>query len=241
MALPKIDTPIYVLRLPLSGKEIKFRPFLVKEHKNLMMAKEADDYETILRNVKQVLVNCTMTEGIDIEQLPIIDIEFYFLNLRARSSGEVIDLKYICNNDVDDRECGNTMETSLNLLDVNIQNHDDKLNLIEIGNNMTVKLSYPKFSSLKEFQGNESLVDLAINMIADSIEYIYDGEQYYYANESTKEELLNFVESLNQNQFSKLETFFENIPKLNKTIDITCSKCGFHHIINVEGLDDFFG
>ena len=97
MALPRIDTPIYELRLPLSGRLIKFRPFLVKEQKNLMMAIEANDKETIERNVKQVLHNCTLTENITIESLPVVDVEYYFLQLRARSVGEVVQNKYICN------------------------------------------------------------------------------------------------------------------------------------------------
>lgn len=241
MALPKIDSPVFTLKLPLSGREIKFRPFLVKEHKNLMMAKEADDYETILRNVKQVLLNCTLTDNVDIDDLPILDIEYYFLNLRARSSGEVVELKYICNNEVGEQECGNVMDTTLNLLDINITDHNENDNLIQIDKNLSVKLSYPKFSSLNEFDKSQDITELAINMIVDSIEYIFDGQQYYYANESTKKELIEFVEGLNQSQFSNLEKFFENIPKLDKTINITCSKCGFQHVIVVEGLDDFFG
>lgn len=241
MALPRIDTPIYELTLPLSGKNIRFRPFLVKEYKNLMMAKEADDYDTILRNVKQSLVNCTISENVEIDDLPIVDIEYYFLNLRARSSGELVELKYICNNEVDGIECGNVMETSINLLDVQVSNFDKDANLIKLNDTISVKLNYPKFSTLKEIQETDDLTDLAIKMIIDSIEYIFDGEQYYYANETPKQELISFIESLNQTQFSNLEKFFEIIPKLDKKLEIDCRKCGFHHEIVIEGLDDFFG
>lgn len=241
MALPRIDTPIYELTLPLSEKRIRFRPFLVKEYKNLMMAKEADDYETILRNVKQVINNCTLDDKINIDDLPIVDIEYYFLNLRARSSGEIVELKYICNNDVDGVECGNVMDTSVNLLDIQVNNFKKNDNVIMLNEKISIKLSYPKFSTLKEFENTEDLTDLAINMIVNSIEYIYDGEQYYYANETPRQELHSFIESLNQTQFTNLEQFFEKIPKLDKKIEMKCKKCGFHHEIVVEGLDDFFG
>ena len=241
MALPRIDTPVYELTLPLSDKKINFRPFLVKEYKNLMMAKEADDYDTILRNVKQVLVNCTISDKINIDDLPIVDIEYYFLNLRARSSGEIVELKYICNNTVDGEECGGVMETSINLLDIQVSNFNKDDNNIQINENIFVKLNYPKFSTLKEFEKTEDMTDLAINMIVSSIEYIFDGSQYYYASETPKQELYSFIESMNQTQFNNLEKFFENIPKMDKTIDMTCKKCGFQHTIQVEGLDDFFG
>ena len=120
MALPKVDAPVFDLELPLSKKLIKFRPFLVKEQKNLMMAIEADDKETIERNIKQVLHNCTLTENIDIEKLPVLDVEYYFLQLRARSVGEVVENDYICTNEVNGEQCGGKMKGTLNLLDIKI-------------------------------------------------------------------------------------------------------------------------
>ena len=121
MGLPKIDTPVYEIELPISKKKLKFRPFLVKEQKNLLMAYEADDAETINSNIKQILLNCIIDEKIDIDEIPIVDIEYYFLNLRARSVGEVVETKYKCENKVDDKVCGNVMETSFNVLDVDIE------------------------------------------------------------------------------------------------------------------------
>ena len=123
MALPKIDSPIYELDLPLSKKHVKYRPFLVKEQRNLMMAFESDEYDTIEKNIKQVLVNCTINEDIDIDELPIVDVEYYFINLRAKSVGEVVESKYRCNNEVPNeeggtKECGNIMETKINLTEI---------------------------------------------------------------------------------------------------------------------------
>jgi hypothetical protein len=239
--LPKIDTPIYELTLPLSKKNIKFRPFLVKEQKNLMMAIEADDKETIERNIKQVLQNCTVTENIDIEKLPVIDVEYYFIQLRARSVGEIVENKYICNNEVNGEKCGNKMDVNLNLLDIQIENNPEYSDIIEITNKISIKLKYPEFSTIEKIKEKDSSVDVAFQMIIDSIEYIYDGDQYYYANESTPKELMEFVEQLNTEQFSKIEQFFDNLPKLNKKVEIKCSKCGYDHTIVIEGLESFFG
>lgn len=242
MALPKIDTPIYDLLLPLSNKQIRFRPFLVKEQKNLMMAMEADDKETIERNIRQVLTNCTLTEGIDIDRLPVIDIEYYFINLRARSVGEVVENKYICTNTPDGQnECGNKMESKFNLLDITVDFDPTAKDVVNITDRISIKLKYPEFSLVEKLKKKDSAVDIAFEVILDSIEYVFDGEQYYYANETPREELMAFIESLSQEQFSKLEEFFDKLPKLNRKVDLKCSKCGFDHTISMEGLESFFG
>jgi hypothetical protein len=241
MALPKIDTPIYDLELPLSKKKIRFRPFLVKEQKNLLMALESDDRESIENNIKQVLQNCTITEKVDIEKLPVVDVEYYFLQLRARSVGETVENKYRCDNMVDDKSCGNIMETSLNLLDIKIEGVQDDNDVIELTDKISVKLKYPQFSVLSKLSKLTDVGDITFQMIADSIEHIYDGEQFYYSNETPQEELLEFVESLSQKQFAKIETFFANLPKLQKKIEMKCSRCGFQHNLDVEGLESFFG
>jgi hypothetical protein len=241
MALPKIDTPIYDLLLPLSKKEIRFRPFLVKEQKNLMMAMEADDKETIERNIRQVLTNCTLTEDINIDELPVIDIEFYFIQLRARSVGEMIENKYVCNNEPDGQTpCGNKMETKFNLLDITVDIDPNSKDIIDITENIKVKLKYPQFSLIEKLNQKDSAVDIAFEIILESIEYVFDGEQYYYTNETPKDELMQWIESLNQDQFAKLENFFNTLPKLNKKVDLKCSKCGFDHTISMEGLESFF-
>jgi hypothetical protein len=240
MALPKIDAPVYELTLPLSKKQVRFRPFLVKEQRNLMMALESDDKETIEKNIRQVLTNCTITDGVDIDKLPILDVEFFFINLRARSVGEVVDNRYRCENVVNDKKCGNLMETEINLLDIKVNFPENVKDEIQLNDKLSIKLKYPEFSIISG-AGESSATDLAFNMIINSIEHIYDGQQYYYAKESTKEELVEFIESLNTEQFAKIEEFFENLPTLNKTIEMDCSKCGFHHKIEVEGLESFFG
>lgn len=241
MALPKIDTPIYYIKLPLSKKDVKFRPFLVKEQKNLLMALEANDKETIERNIKHILQNCTLSSDVDIEKLPVIDVEYFFINLRAKSVGELVENTYICNNEVEGHKCGNKMKISIDLNTIEVDNVDDNSSLIQLTDNISIKLKYPEFSIIEKLSDKENSVETAFKVIVDSIEFIFDGDQYYYAYESTPKELMEFIESLNQDQFSKLEAFFDNLPKIRKNVDIKCSKCGYDHSIVVEGLENFFG
>jgi hypothetical protein len=238
--LPKIDVPSYEIELPLSKKKIKYRPFLVKEQKNLLMAMESKETSTIHQTIKDILYNCTLTEDIDLDKLPIIDIEYYFINLRAKSVGEVVESKYRCNNVVEDKECGNIMDAEINLLDIKV-NKPEVNSEIQLTDKLTIKMKYPEFGVVKDSLKFDNLNDITFNMIAQSIEYIYDGEQFYYAHESTPKEMLEFVEGMNQSQFLKVEEFFNNLPQMKETIKMRCSKCGFDHTIEVEGLENFFG
>lgn len=241
MALPKIDTPVYSLVLPLTKKELKFRPFLVKEQKNLLMSMESNDSDDIQRNIKQILHNCTLTEKIDIEKLPVIDVEYYFLNLRARSVGEVVTNKYRCDVEVDGKTCGGQMESSLNLLDIKVENVKENKDVIKLTDNISIKMKYPEYSVMSKLSKLSNAADIAFEMIVDSIEYIFDGEQMHYAHESTPEELMQFIESLNQQQFAKIEDFFSDLPVIQKKIEMSCPRCGFSHNFKAEGLESFFG
>jgi hypothetical protein len=241
MALPKIDVPTYDIELPVSKKKIKYRPFLVKEQRNLLMAMEANEASSIQNAVRDILVNCTLTEGIDIDKLPIIDIEYYFINLRAKSVGEIVESRYKCNNEVDGKECGNIMDSELNLLNVKVEQDEEISPEIQLTNNIVIKLKYPEFHIVNDSLKYDSINDVTFNMIAESIEYIYDGQQFYYDHEAQPGEMLAWVEQLNQEQFAKIENFFNHLPKLKEKIEMTCKKCGFHHTIDVEGLENFFG
>ena len=241
MALPKLDVPTYEIELPVSKTKVKFRPFLVKEQKNLLMAIESNESTTIQQNVKDILNNCTITEGINIDNLPIIDVEYYFVNLRAKSVGEVVQSRYKCNNTVNDRECGNIMEKDINLLELKVLMDDTISPEIQLTNKVSIKMKYPEFGIVQDSLKYDDITDITFNMIANSIEYIYDGEQFYYGNEAPAGEMLEFVEGMNQEQFAKVEEFFNKLPKLKETIDLTCSKCSFQHKIDVEGLENFFG
>ena len=205
------------------------------------MAMEANDSDTVHNAVRDILNNCTLTEGVKIDELPIIDIEYYFLQLRAKSVGELVDLRYRCNNDVEGKECGNIMETKYDLNNIKVQQEEQVSPEIQLNERLTVKFKYPQFGMVKSSMMYDDVADLTFNLIAQSIDWVFDGEQYYYGHEQTTQELLEFIESLNQEQFQKIEKFFENLPKLHENIDMKCKKCGFEHKIEVEGLESFFG
>jgi len=239
MALPRIEAPTFSITLPLSKKQIRYRPFLVKEQKILLMAMESGESDIIEENIRQVLQNCTVDE-IDINNLPIVDIEYYFLNLRAKSVGEIIESKYKCNNVVDEKTCGNIMDSSFNILDVKVEVPNDISDVILISGTIGVKMKYPDFSLVSKLEESYSTTDMAFELILNCIEYIFDDDTFYYAHETSRDELMAFLESLTKEQFDKIQNFVENVPKLKKQINLTCSKCGFQHHIEVEGLQDFF-
>ena len=160
--------------------------------------------------------------------------------MRAKSVGEVIETKYRCNNQVDGKTCGGTMEAEVNLLDIKPEGKEISPE-IQLDSRITVKFKYPEFGIVKDSLNYESESEVTFNLVASSIEHIYDGEQFFYASESTIEELVEFVESMNQAQFTKVEEFFSSMPQMKKTLEITCGKCGYEHKLEMEGLESFFG
>lgn len=238
--LPKLDVPSYIITLPLSKKEIEFRPFLVKEQRSLLMAMESNEVETIERAVRQSIINCTITKGIVIDELPIVDIEYYFLHLRARSVGEVVSNRYKCNNEIEDgKKCGNVMDLDINIMDIKVEEKEIN-SVIQLTDKITMKLQFPKFNLIKRAAASTSASQVSFDMVANCIEYIHDGEQYFYAKETPPEELIEFVEGLKNEQFELIEEFFNNIPKLKNESTLKCKKCGFVHTIEAEGLANFF-
>lgn len=241
MALPKLEVPTYETELPISKKKVKFRPFLVKEQKTLLMAMESGDTDFIQQSINDILEFCTLTKEINIGELPILDVEYYFIQLRSKSVGEVVESKYRCNNVVNEKTCGNIMELNWNLSNIKPQFFENDNDELQLTDKLVLKMKYPQFSIVKDSAKIENINDLTIKLIANCIEYIYDGEQFYYAKETTEEELIEFIESLNPEQFSKVEEYFNNLPKLKETVQLKCNKCGFEHSIDVEGLENFFG
>ena len=237
--LPQLSVPTYDLVLPISKKKVKFRPFLVKEQKVLLMAMESEDKDTIEKAIRQILNNCTITE-IEVDTIPIIDIEFYFLNLRARSIGEIVELKYKCENEVDTKICGHTMDTSVNLLEIKIEEYKENFDVIKLSDTVGIKMKYPVFSVVDNLKDIKSSSDVGFELIANCVEYIYEGDNFIYSNEFTKEELLDFLDKLNSQQFEKIEAYFENLPELKHTIEFKCAKCGFDHKISLQGIESFF-
>ena len=238
MALPKIDVPVYEATLISTGKKIKFRPFLVKEQKLLLMALESNETEDAVNAVKQILNNCILSD-ISVDDLPIFDIEYLFLQLRARSVGENVSLKYKCNVILEeDKRCNGISEIDVNILDITPIKNPEHSEKIEISKKMGIVMKYPSFNNLNI--ADKSPADQTIDVIINCINYIYDEDQIYYAKDSTKEELVEFIENLTQDDMEKLKKFFNTMPFLRKELDFKCPKCGHQEKVLVEGIESFF-
>lgn len=246
MALPKIQTPIFELNLPSSGQSVKYRPFLVKEQKLLLMALESDDNNAMLIAIKQIINNCAVDE-VDVDKLPIFDMEYFFLRLRAKSIGEEIDLNLIHSTGVNakGKECSHTTRMKLNLLDVEVEktaNHQDKI-VIDDDTGLGVKFKYPTSDLAKNFNEvkGKTEIDLASEAIINCIDYIFDKDTIYKKEDSNKDELIEFLENLSQAQFQKLSQFFDTMPKLTHRVKWKCAGCGEEEYFDLQGLASFFG
>jgi hypothetical protein len=242
--LPKIDVPIYNVKLLSNGKNLRFRPFTVKEEKLFLMANENEDLDNVVDTIKQILNNCVL-DDFQVDSLPLFDIEHLFLNIRARSISEVVNLKYKCNNNILDEEtkeekkCNNVVEIDLNILEVEPEKQEGHTNKIEITEKMGVVMKYPSFETIKKFDV-ENEADSIIKITVNCIDYVYDSNSIYYAKDSTEEELIEFVESMQAKDLEKIKTFFDTMPKMKRDIDFKCNKCGHEEKIELEGIQNFF-
>ena len=238
MPLPKISTAEYELKLPSNGKTIKYRPFLVREEKVLILALESENQKQITTAVKQVIKECVLTKGIKVDQLPSFDIEYLFLNIRGKSVGESIELMVTCGDD------GKT-EVPVTVLidDIEVSSNDEHSSDIELSDGYSVKMKYPSLNQFIETnfsQDDEDAVEKSFEMIATSIDMVYNDKDMFSASECTKKELKEWVESLTSAQFQKIEKFFETMPKLTHTLEVINPNTKQKNTIVLEGLTDFF-
>tara|TARA_Y100000813_G_scaffold189054_1_gene163850 strand:+ start:313 stop:1029 length:717 start_codon:yes stop_codon:yes gene_type:complete len=237
MPLPKITTSEHELVLPSNGKTVKYRPFLVKEEKILILALEGANQKEITNAVKQVIKACVITRGIKIEQLPAFDIEYLFLNIRAKSVGESIDLLVTCGDD------GKT-EVAVNvpINDIQVVKSEEHSTDIEIGGGYIVKMKYPSLNQFIEtnFTEDTDTVEQSFSIISSCIDMVYNDEEMFTAAECTKKELKEWVESLTSAQFAKIEKFFETMPKLQHTLKVVNPNTKKENTVVLEGLTDFF-
>ena len=239
MPLPKIATPTYELELPSSGQTVKYRPFLVKEEKVLVIALESEDNKQITNAIKAVLKSCVLTKGIKVEKLPTFDIEFLFLNIRGKSVGEELEVNIICPDDEKTQ-----VPVTIDLDDIQVQKYDDHENQIKIDENIMMEMAYP---SLDQFIKNNFEFDeknamaQSFELIAQCIDKIYTEEEVWAAADCTKKEMNEFLESMNSTQFKLIEKFFETMPKLSHTIKVTNPKTKVESEVVLEGLASFFG
>jgi hypothetical protein len=242
MPLPKIATPTYDLELPSTGKKIKYRPFLVKEEKILLLALESQDTKTITNAIKQVLKDCIITKGVNVENLPTFDIEYIFLNVRGKSVGESIDLIVTCSDD------GETQVPVTVYVDEISVVKDPKHNTdIKLDDNLVLRMKYP---SLEQFvksnfdfsaEQSSSNIEKSFEIISSCIDIIFTKDESWSASDCTKKELIDFIEGMNSNQFKMIETFFDTMPKLSHTITVVNPKTKIENTVVLEGLTSFFG
>jgi hypothetical protein len=239
MPLPKISTPTYELEIPSSKKTIKYRPFLVKEEKVLIIAMESEDSKQIANAVKEVISACILTRGVKVEELSTFDIEYLFLNIRGKSVGEDVEVLITCPDDNITQ-----VPTLINLDEIKVQVSDDHSRDIKLDDNLILRMKYP---SMDEFiksnftAGTEIGVTETFDLIASCIEQVYSEEESWSAKDCTKKELLEFIEQLSSKQFKEIETFFDTMPKLSHTIKVKNPKTDVESEVVLEGLTSFFG
>ena len=237
MALPRIDVPTYELVIPSTDEKIKFRPFLVKEEKVLLIAMESGKSEDMLQSVKDIVNECTF-QKLKLGEMPMFDVEYLFLNIRAKSVGEVSKLKVLCQ---DDMKTYATVEINLNEVNVQVDGelHSNK---IELTDEMGVIMKYPTIDSFTKNGIQNITAANMINVIASCVEQIYDkkGEEVYDSKDSTQAEIIDFVEQLNTTQFQEVQAFFDTMPRLQHTITVKNPKTKVESEVTLTGLNDFF-
>ena len=240
MPLPKISTPLYELQLPSNGKKIKYRPFLVREEKVLILALEGGDNKSITNAVKKILKDCISTRGVKIEELPTFDIEYLFLNNRGKSVGESLDLIVTC---PDDNKT--TVPVKVYIDEIGIKINDQHKKDIVLNPNLTLRMKYPSMNEFIannfEISGDVDQLDQSFDIIASCIDMVYNDEESWAASDCTKKELKEWLQDLNSKQFKELETFFETMPKLSHTLKVTNPNTKVESEIVLEGLASFFG
>jgi len=236
MALPKLDTPTYQLKVPSTGESVSYRPYLVKEEKILMMAMESNDTNQMMSAVKNVIRSCT-SDAVDVNTLAMFDIEYIFSQLRAKSVGEVSTIKVNC------RKCGSSNEVDVNLENVRVDIPESDVQTIALTDTVGVSLRYPSVDAMIKAQADESKsdVDRVFDLIIACVDSIYSGDEIFDAKEQSSKELKEFIESLNTQQFNKVRDFIETIPSAAIDVEFMCMSCSEHNSFEVKGLGNFFG
>ena len=241
MPLPKIATPQYTLDLPSTGKSIKYRPFLVKEEKILILALESEDVIQITSAIKQILKDCIITKGIKVEELPTFDIEYIFLNVRAKSVGEAIELIVTCSDD------GTTeVPVKVYIDEIQVQKDPNHSTDINLGDGLVLRMKYPSLNEFVknnfDFSSNDvSSIEKSFDIVSSCIDMVFNADESWAAADCTKKELNDWIETLTSQQFQEVEKFFNTMPKLSHTFKVTNPNTKKESEVTLEGLTSFFG
>jgi hypothetical protein len=233
MSLPSLSVPEFQTEIPSTGEKIKYRPFLVKEEKLLLMAMEGQDQQEIVGAVLNLLKSCILTD-VDVYKLATFDIEYLFARIRGKSVGEVIELKV---KHQDNTECHHLTKVEVNIDDIKVVGERSDGNIM-LTDDIGVKLTYPTYGTISEASGSKEDTESIFNIIVSCIEFVFDNDNVY--SDFSKQELKDWLDQLNQGQFQKIAQFFESIPKMQHTIEWTCKECGETESMTFEGLQSFF-
>jgi hypothetical protein len=242
MPLPKIATPTYELILPSNKKKITYRPFLVKEEKVLILAMESGESSEITRAVKTVLKDCILTRGVKIDTLPSFDIEYLFLNIRAKSVGEAVELLVTCPDDgVTQVDC------TVDIREIEVKFPEEHTSEIKVDDQIVLKMKYPSLQEFIDnnfnFETNDSreTIDRSFDIVASCVDMVYTKDESWSASDVTKKELVEWLQTFDSSQFKQVENFFNTMPKLTHTMTVTNPVTGKDNEIVLEGLSSFFG
>ena len=238
MPLPTIVTPSYELELPSTGKKVKYRPFLVKEEKLLVLALETENTKDISTAIKTVLKNCIQSRGVKVDNLPTFDIEYLFLNIRGKSVGEEIEVNLIAPDDEVTQ-----VPVTINVDDIEVKKSEEHNNKIKLDENLMMEMKYPSLDQFIKSNfdfGEEVSMDQSFDLIGSCIDKIYNEEEVWAAADCTKKEMNEFLEAMNSGQFKEIEKFFETMPKLSHTVTITNPNTKVESEVVLEGLASFF-
>ena len=234
MALPVIDTPKYSAKIPSSGQSISYRPYLVKEEKILMIALESENQEQILNAVKDIIQACTY-DKVKVDELASFDLEYLFLKLRAKSVGETSKIGLRC------ISCDKTNQIEINIDDITVDISNSSDSNIMLNDKVGIKLRYPTVKDIQKLSSMKDGVDQMMRTVTMCIDNIFDDNKVYPAKESTPKELEAFIDSLNSEQFKKIQHFFESMPSLKRDVAFACEHCGHSNEFELKGLANFFG
>jgi hypothetical protein len=240
MSLPIMSTPTYNLVVPSTGASVKYRPFLVKEEKALLIAQQSEDVTIMVDSLKSVIKSC-LIDKVDVDKLATFDLEYIFTQIRAKSVGEVIDLLFPCDNDHGEDNDKARVKISIDLTKLEVVKVPSHTNKIELFGDVGVVLKYPTLDIMKQLENlNGNDLDAVFSVVAESIDYIYQGDEIFYGKEQKKEELIQFLNNLTSEQFVKVQEFFSTMPRISKEVEYGCPVCGKQHKKVLEGMQSFF-
>lgn len=240
MALPINNTPIFNLTIPSTGKLVRFRPFLVKDEKALMIAQQSEDVLVMVDTLKSVIKSCVVDE-INVDELATFDLEYMFIQIRGKSIGETVELIFPCDEDHGEQNEKARVKIKIDISAIEVEKSPNHTNKIALFGDVGMVMKYPTIDSAKKVeQSGLDNMDSVFEIIADSVDFIYQGDEIYYSKETKREELLQFLNNLTTEQFVSVQNFFQDMPKIKTEVEYDCPICNKHHKKTLEGLQSFF-